>query len=637
MPAPALAPGGLMPRPGWLLGAAILCLPLLCFAVNVVALVAYGVDMPFMDDWRAYQTGEAGSLELGYLFQPANDTLFPIGLFLDSMSLRLLGGNSVAYQWLSLTLVLGSLLFLQWRLLRHVLHDRLVAACAFSATLFMLQPGSYWGLQDMAYHQAVPLVAVLLALHVVLVNRWHAWLSPALLLAIGTVSGMIYISGAFAMLALGGALLAAALLLRAPRIAPLARGGLWVTLIGVATSIPQLWVILVHQKGTHRPDAPMAFPTEIDFWFYLLGKVGRSLMLPMDRPVLSMAVVALALTVLAGVIIWSWRAGRAADAPGQLPAAEAVPVARAFVIVAALTAVVGVYLAMVSAGRTNLRPEGMDLQAIFSFAFHRFHFFWATLLWPWVLATLLLAVQRWRPSIARPAAVCISLVIILYCLAAGVFGHRAFYVSTAELRISGIKCIREHIEASRPILCESLLPVDLSQALRFAERVDASFARTLEVTRVTVLPINPDSHEPLPLAAADILGGSFAAPQAGTLTGMGLFLGNYAGLADGTLSLEACTALTCVGAAAPLEESADNDFFLLEFAQPLHTAAGEQVSFRMSVAGSTHPVAAWLYAGTEGSATISIRRGSTESALAGKTLRLSLHYPASQEGLPPAQ
>ena len=122
------------------------------------------IDLPFYDDWRAYIQGRAGLLDLGYLFTPENGTYYPVGKMLDAIAQRYLDGNSVAYQFLSMTIVLGSLLALQWRLLSFAMKDRLFAASAFSLTVFMLQPGSYWGHQNLAYHQAVPLLCLVAVL-----------------------------------------------------------------------------------------------------------------------------------------------------------------------------------------------------------------------------------------------------------------------------------------------------------------------------------------------------------------------------------------------------------------------------------------------------------------------------------------
>src|SRR4029079_1575057 len=125
-----------------------LVIPVLSLLAGAVAWLRYGIDLPFFDDWRAYIQGRSGSFDLSFLFTPENGTYYPIGKVLDAIAQRYLDGNSVAYQFLSMIIVLGSLLALQWRLLSSVMKDRLLAASAFSLTIFMLQPGSYWGHQN---------------------------------------------------------------------------------------------------------------------------------------------------------------------------------------------------------------------------------------------------------------------------------------------------------------------------------------------------------------------------------------------------------------------------------------------------------------------------------------------------------
>src|SRR5690348_150705 len=77
--------------------------------------LSLGVDLPFLDDFRDYFRETAGSFSIDHLFNSANDTLYPIGKILDSTAQHLLNGNSVAYQFLSMSIVLGLLLWFQWK------------------------------------------------------------------------------------------------------------------------------------------------------------------------------------------------------------------------------------------------------------------------------------------------------------------------------------------------------------------------------------------------------------------------------------------------------------------------------------------------------------------------------------------
>lgn len=187
---------------------ACVALPLFMLAANVLAWLRWGTDLPFLDDWRAYNTEQTTSLAPARLFEAANNTIAPVGLALDALAQRWLGGNPLPYQTLSMLGVLGGLLWLQWRLLGWALRQPVWQALAFAFTVFMLQSGSYWGEQNLAYHQALPLLALLGA----------AWLNfgrarpdaaaggwrLAGVLALGLLAGLSYVSGAVGALVMGG-------------------------------------------------------------------------------------------------------------------------------------------------------------------------------------------------------------------------------------------------------------------------------------------------------------------------------------------------------------------------------------------------------------------------------------------------
>lgn len=188
----------------------LVALPVFSLGLAALAWLRYGIDLPWFDDWRGYFLGTIDSLKLSYLFQPMNDTMSPVGLALDALAQRFLDGNSIAYQFLSMVTVLGSLLVLQWKLLNRALDNRWQASVCFLFTLPMLQPDSYWGLENLAYFQALPLVFILWALLLLSgPGRRSAWRGPALGL-LGLVAGLSYISGAFGAFAVGIASLAMA-------------------------------------------------------------------------------------------------------------------------------------------------------------------------------------------------------------------------------------------------------------------------------------------------------------------------------------------------------------------------------------------------------------------------------------------
>ena len=124
---------------------------------------------------------------------------------------------------------------------------------------------------------------------------------------------------------------------------------------------------------------------------FALGNVGRSLLLSgqvVNAP-LSLTLSAVVLVVWGGLL---WRQ------PG-LP-------------LRALSAVALLYLAMVAVGRTHFHPDSFVTPLeIYSFGFIRFHFFWLTLVWPFLVATLWQQVVALKPQASATVFVLLAALI----------------------------------------------------------------------------------------------------------------------------------------------------------------------------------------------------------------------------------
>lgn len=505
-----------------------IALPLVSLTLMAIAWLRYGVDLPFRDDWREYISGQVASLDLSHLFRSDNDTLSVTTRVFDALAQRLLDGNSIAYQFVSMLAVLGTLLWLQWKLLSHVLQNRVLAACAFSATLLMLQPGSYWGLQNMAYIQAIPVACILALLYVVFVADWRSSWKGIAAFTIGGFSGLTYISGALAILAMASILVAACLVRRElrPKLAIPALSSLAAAAI---TSALQLWVIIAIQHGkTHRADAPWALPIDADFWFYVLGKVSRSLMLPVSMPTVSLVVTVATLTAtLATALALFFRRPRGEEELHPAPATWTVGL-----ILLCLLGAIGAYLCMVAAGRANLRPARIDTAIeIFQFGYERFHFFWVTVLWPWLLAGLMLLSRQLRSGGTQGTLVwgtlvwCgVALVGSLYVLLQGAAGHAAVFRRISEGRTAtDFACLQYALSQGSGLNCPTLAPYgDLANAYRYAVRTGASFVRYLPPS---LLASNPNIKTPFVDVLARVRGAGHvrnAKIQASSLAGLEL-------------------------------------------------------------------------------------------------------------------
>jgi putative flippase GtrA len=450
----------------------LVALPLLSLALGALAWLRYGLDLPFYDDWRSYDSWDIDSLDFIYLTRALNDTVTPIGLALDAIFQRLLNGNSVLYQLLSMLIVLGSLLVLQWKLLRAVLGDAWRTALCFVFALLMLQPGSYWGRENLAYQQALPLVFILGALWLGVASPLRAWTVPAVA-GLGLLAGLTYISGAFGALAAGmGVVLVASLPPFRARRGDLLWPGAALAAGGLVTAIGQVMLVIVPRHGgTSVAGKALGLPTEADFWWFYLGKLGRSLLLPADAPLLSMCLVLLA---CAAVVVVAGLGLRMAKSSPE-PAAH-----RTFAAVfAALAAMVLVYLLMVAAGRLNFRPPQVEAPLeIFAYAFQRFHFFWATLLWPWVVAGVLLLAQRqglppWIRA-TGPGAVAVA---VAGMVAAGALNHDAVHQREAAAREPTVTCLAGKLQHGELLDCPEFNLPDLRPAFVYARHIGASFTR----------------------------------------------------------------------------------------------------------------------------------------------------------------
>ena len=464
------------PHP-WLLRACI-ALPLLMLAANVLAWLRWGTDLPYFDDWRAYDMRNALSLAPERLFEAVNNTISPVGMALEAMAQRWLGGNPLPYQTLSMLIVLGGLLWLQWRLLGWVVGDRRLQALLFAFCCFMLQSGSYWGEQNLAYHQALPLLALLGATCLLTRGGRVGLLWRLAVLALGLLAGLSYVSGAVAALVLGaGWLLLGRLLPTSALAARLRACGGALLVAGALTSALQIYLTRGVERNHEHQYMNLTWPDSLDFWAYLAGKLGRSTGHGFASTALEAVwVLMLALTLLAAAI-FALRSALARGRPGSARAR------RFAVVFLPIGAVVAAYLVLVGLGRAGLRDASLQgAEAVFRFGYLRFHFFWITLLFPWLALALALLLRRTRWAFS--ALVGVLVLAVAFGWARGVFDVPRFYRSVSEFRQTEIRCLTRQLGSGQPVSCPGFslmgLP-DLTRAYTYARDIQASFVRYLPI------------------------------------------------------------------------------------------------------------------------------------------------------------
>ena len=475
--------------------------PIASVVLSAVNWLRYGIELPFYDDFRAYARGTALSLDPRDLFMPANDTLYPVGMALDALAQRFLDGSAIAYQFISMVVLLGGLLFLQWRLLSTTMRDRLTAAAAFALCIFLTWPESYWGLQSMAYHHGLPLLFLLGALTVVVDRGWAPWWGVPAVFILGLLAGFSYISGAFASLAVAIALVAAAAL-GVPRVTGLRAGG-FALLTAAAIAVPaQVWVILFAQRGRiHDPRVEWLLPTESSFWMFLLGKIGRGLALPYYQPILSLSVT-LAVVALVGALA-AYLARRVWRERAALPEETA----RIAVVFFSLAAMIASYLPMIAAARANIMaPKTPSLVAWFIHGMpEHYHAVWVTLLIPWIAAVLLsmggaITIPRLRNS---SIALLGAAAFVTAAGTAGAFSHATYFRGAQTFRLyTDVPCIRKAL-AEEVVACPEFYGPELIDVLRYGRQIGSSYLRYFPHPPV---PIGSNNPPPLFRLSEDAIG-----------------------------------------------------------------------------------------------------------------------------------
>ena len=267
---------------------------------------------------------------------------------------------------------------------------------------------------------------------------------------------------------------------------------------GIATTMLQLQPVF-EVAFSPTPDQigvenyRLTLPNDSVFWAYALGKVARSASLQ-NLPVTYSFVLGLALSVAVAVVfaVFVWRTLR-----GRLRTLEQ---ARLPIIYVTLVAVVFVYLCMVAAARAKFNaPDRTDPIEAFVAGFARFHFFWITVLWPWLAAALFSFAAEARSQISnvqlKALALIVPLILIVAAAFGGTFDYFAYHRETNMRRVSTqLPCLRESLRQGHGIQCPRLWRINLAAGYAHALSISASFTRLFPFPDV-----NLGAADPAPL------------------------------------------------------------------------------------------------------------------------------------------
>ena len=453
--------------------------PILLLAWNALAWLRWGTDLPYLDDWHVYMNGQAGSLNPAHLTKSVNNTISPVGLALDALVQRWLGGHVVLHQLLSMLGVLGGLLWCQARLLAWATPEPKTRAIAFLLTAWMMQTPTYWGEQTVAYHQALPLLCLMAALALALTTECKSRVLWPALVFLGLLGAFAYISGAVAMLVAGicfAALSSGFFRFSAEIQKKCRRLGGALLLAGVPGMAVQYYKTRIAPDDEVSRSIELTWPNQFDFWPYWLGKIGRALGSWSGSAALEITLAAACVAALGGLIFYLLRG------KGEKQAGKQLEKERIAVVLFALAGVVLVYLATVTMGRAAYRGEEIQSFArIFEFAYERFHFFWVTILFPWMAA----AVLHWRGQGGRALDGRIFAGVLIFCLIfmgwKGFFKISDYYEEQSQLRAEDIACLQSQ-RFSAGVVCKTIPgEKNWAPAYQDARKIRASFLKYFPV------------------------------------------------------------------------------------------------------------------------------------------------------------
>lgn len=472
--------------------------------MQLIAWLRWGIDIPFMDDWRTLYS-KPGTLELVDLFSPANDTLYPVGKFIDALMVRYFSYNSIVYQTLSMITCLGGIVALQYAILRKTASS-LVLIPAFLMCVFIMQPYSYWGSQNIAFHQAIPLLTLLGAINVTLSGKPSSAARIASVSLLAMVGGFAYISGAFAALAALFVSLLFFLSVDKTASRPFRDAAIGFGVAAAVTLPAQLSVILYFQSGHIHTQTAWALPWSWEFWTFALGLIARAMSLAVHGdPVVFSAIAAVCFVLaIAAITVHLTQKVILKTLPREdLPRTYALLVT---------VAVIACYVCLVSAGRSGLgaMPE-LGWSNYFSRGGGRFHFFWVTLLFPIAAAAILAhAFPRVAKSPLSISLLCVA--ILAHAFTSGAFSYdAAFKEATDGWQRPGLLCLQQRVVNNEPVVCPSLYPGDITMAVNNAKAWNTSFARLLDFPADVV-------GTPVPFTIENVAGGALMGKTADGLT-----------------------------------------------------------------------------------------------------------------------
>lgn len=495
------------------------------FLLQGFYLINYGLSFPFLDDFRYYANPPHAlpdSLSLSWLTQVANDTLSVVGFFIDYLILKITNGNFLIISVFSYFFILGFILAILGRIINNIVEDVFIKSLCILLMLFILTVGSYWGYQNIAYHQLLPILFGLLLLlffqeKKIKPLKCSIFITLVVSIVLSMFTSLSYISGPFVVLSFSGvALLFYYLNTRKSFDDESYKEDvlvfIFIFLTGLSALVFQLYKIKTAQGSighVHTGD-PLSTPFESRFWIFLFGLYGRAsgytgksqynylidifAFLFINAPIFFLALYGFRKKYTDKIFFWN------------------------SIIILSISVGVFLYAGIVSAGRVGLL-HSEDWSIISTLSKSRFHFWWLSLMPAISLCAYYLLVTRGdhnAPAIDNGRRLLLLVLFIIMVAPKNNVGdyislwnYGGFYKDSYTKRAKGISCLAENlINNPEKIICSDFYPGNIAKSLSFTRSMNPIFMQILPISIPdfsTIIPTKSNFQKIGGICAIDII------------------------------------------------------------------------------------------------------------------------------------
>lgn len=118
-------------------------------------------------------------------------------------------------------------------------------------------------------------------------------------------------------------------------------------------------------------------------------------------------------------------------------------------------------------------------------------------------------------------------------------------------------------------------------------------------------PAGGDKAVALAIKPGQAVSGTYALGRDGVLQALGVWVGNYRNVADGSLTLSLCLAGDCQDATVAMAGTKDNSYLVFPLTRPLPVTSGQILEYKLSYGSdATKRVAVWSFKAQAKSATL---------------------------------